>query len=102
MAFGSEMDNRERLWLLWTGRYRILACAFAAAIIGVLVAITIPKVYETNLVVRPAGEAVFAPFSNLLSVTAGTGQSTVNAVAAAKQAFVTAARDRDYLRSYVL
>ena len=96
------MVTREWLLLLWKGKYRIFACAFAGAIIGVAVATTIPKVYETNLVVRPASEATFAPFSELLSVTTSGGLSTANAVTIAKQAFLTAARDRDYLQAYVL
>lgn len=106
MIFSGEMDTREWLLLLWNGKYRILSCAVAAAIVGVVVATTIPKVYETSVVARPASEATFAPLSELLSVTGGatvsTGLSTAGAVIAAKQAFLTAARDRDYLRAYVL
>jgi LPS O-antigen subunit length determinant protein (WzzB/FepE family) len=102
MLFGNEMDTSQWLWLLWKGKYRILSCAFAAAIVGVFIATTLPKVYETNLVVRPAGQAAFVPFSDLLSVTPGNWHSTGNIIATAKQSFLGFARDRDYLRAYVL
>lgn len=102
MIFRHEMDAREWLWLLWNGKYRILACALAAAIVGVLIVTTIPKVYETSLVARPASEAAFVPFSDLLSVTPGNGPSTANMIATAKRVFLAFARERDYLRTFVL
>lgn len=102
MIFGNEMTTREWLLLLWKGKYRILAFAFVAAIVGVLIVTTIPKAYEANLVARPASEAALAPLSDLLSVPTGSGRQPVNMAAAAKLAFLAVARDRDYLRAYVL
>ena len=102
MLFGKEMDTREWFRLLWKGKYRILSCAFVAAIVGVVVTIAIPKVYETNLVAHPASQSAFVSFSDILSITPGNWYSPVNVVATAKQAFLMRAQDRDYLRAYVL
>ncbi|MEH2561414.1 hypothetical protein [Bradyrhizobium sp. AZCC 2289] len=102
MLFGEETSTREFFRLLWKGKYRILSCAFIAAIVGVVVAIAIPKVYETKVVARPASEAAFGSFSEILSHTPGDWHLTKNMVATTKQTFLTFARDRDYLGTYVL
>src|SRR4051794_32874577 len=104
MPCGETMGTLEWLPLLLKGKYWILSSVFVAAIVGVIIANTIPKSYEAVVITRPTDPAVLAELSELLSGNPGDWHSTTNVVATAQQVFLRYARNRNdfvtYMHSY--
>ena len=56
-----EIDLKELFMVLWSGKWLISAITGAAAVISVLVALSLPNIYTASAVLAPADGAESGP-----------------------------------------